>query len=286
MISAISPRTAAPPRSTEPVRDAARAPGSTPDPTCSRSRRTSPTGSARAMSHASRGARSSSAASCRAISIARAVARTVPPSLWIATMCAGLPARRAASARCCATTCSHPSAITSTAPTFGCPQYAASVSCVVVHVGAELAAAARYAAAPSRSARPRPRRAPRRPTNRSPSARRAGGCARRRGRPAGGSPGIRRARSCGRSRIPLVGRRLGEPRLVDRRLARATRSPRPRALSTLCVWTCAPGGISAVATPIGLPYLTTLAPSGIDLHRHFVAARNRLANGERHAGRR
>src|SRR5471030_2011464 len=41
------------------------------------------------------------------------------------------------------------------------------------------------------------------------------------------------------------------------------RSPRPRVLATLWVWTCAPGGIAAVATPIGLPYLTTFSPAGI-----------------------
>ena len=58
------------------------------------------------------------------------VVRTVPPSDWIAMISAGLPWRLAVAASVCATTCSHPSAMTSTAPTFGCPQYAASVSCV------------------------------------------------------------------------------------------------------------------------------------------------------------
>src|SRR5262249_15428968 len=43
----------------------------------------------------------------------------------------------------------------------------------------------------------------------------------------------------------------------------AARSPRPRALATLCVWTCAPGRISTVATPIELPYLITGAPGAI-----------------------
>src|SRR6185436_18310709 len=43
---------------------------------------------------------------------------------------AGLPAARAASTSISATTCSHPSATTSTAPTLGCAQYAASVVCV------------------------------------------------------------------------------------------------------------------------------------------------------------
>ena len=64
-----------------------------------------------------------------------AVARGVPPSPWIDTIADGLPAARADSASICATTCSHPSATTSTAPTFGCWQYAASVSCVVCMSG-------------------------------------------------------------------------------------------------------------------------------------------------------
>src|SRR5688500_16185011 len=42
-----------------------------------------------------------------------------------------------------------------------------------------------------------------------------------------------------------------------------TRSPRPRALETLWVWTCAPTGMSAVATPIGLPYFMTALPDAI-----------------------
>jgi hypothetical protein len=46
-----------------------------------------------------------------------------------------LPAWRADSASICATTCSQPSATTSTAPTFGCRQYAASVSWVICMSG-------------------------------------------------------------------------------------------------------------------------------------------------------
>src|SRR5262249_21917567 len=53
------------------------------------------------------------------------------------------------------------------------------------------------------------------------------------------------------------------------------RSPRPRSLDTLCVCTCAPDAMSAVAIPIELPYLTmeppvatafsaSLCPRGID----------------------
>ena len=42
---------------------------------------------------------------------------------------------------CCATTCSQPSAMTSTAPTLGCPQYAGERVVGDAHVGAELAAA-------------------------------------------------------------------------------------------------------------------------------------------------
>ena len=79
--------------------------------------------------------RDTDAASSRAMSIPFAVARSVPPSLWIATMYASLPARRASSASRCATTCSHPSATTMTAPTFGWRQYAASVSWVSARSG-------------------------------------------------------------------------------------------------------------------------------------------------------
>src|SRR5205085_5435225 len=41
------------------------------------------------------------------------------------------------------------------------------------------------------------------------------------------------------------------------------RSPRPRALATLCVCTCAPAAMFADAVPIGLPYLTTVSPARI-----------------------
>jgi len=69
--------------------------------------------------HQTRSTRLTSSDRLRAISIPRAVARTVPPSPWIETICAGLPACRAVSARYWATSCSQPSAITTTAPTFG-----------------------------------------------------------------------------------------------------------------------------------------------------------------------
>jgi len=39
------------------------------------------------------------------------------------------------------------------------------------------------------------------------------------------------------------------------------RSPRPRALATLCVCTWVPGAISDEALPIGLPYLMTRSPA-------------------------
>src|SRR5439155_17726910 len=40
------------------------------------------------------------------------------------------------------------------------------------------------------------------------------------------------------------------------------RSPRPLALATLCVCTCAPAAMCDDAVPIALPYLTTLSPAG------------------------
>src|SRR3954471_19986261 len=45
--------------------------------------------------------------------------------------------------------------------------------------------------------------------------------------------------------------------------SRPLRSPRPRALETLCVCTCAPAGISVIAIPIGLPYFITDDPAGM-----------------------
>ena len=55
---------------------------------------------------------------------------------------------------------------------------------------------------------------------------------------------------------------LGQPGAGHRPLDRA-RSPRPRLLATLCVWTCAPAAIGAVASPIGLPYLRIGSPAAI-----------------------
>src|SRR5262249_35005462 len=45
--------------------------------------------------------------------------------------------------------------------------------------------------------------------------------------------------------------------------SRLSRSPPPRALAPLCVCTCAPSGMSAVAVPIELPYLITDPPDGM-----------------------
>src|SRR5439155_12123817 len=47
----------------------------------------------------------------------------------------------------------------------------------------------------------------------------------------------------------------------DRRTA--CKSPRPRALATLCVCTWVPAAIGDEAVPIGLPYLTTTAPAAM-----------------------
>ena len=82
------------------------------------------------MSHHSRGTVESSAANRARSSRPRSIVRIVPPASWMAMISAGLPARRAAAASVCAMTCSHPSATTSTAPTLGWAQYAASVACV------------------------------------------------------------------------------------------------------------------------------------------------------------
>src|SRR3954462_3453969 len=101
---------------------------------------------------------------------------------------AGFPARRAESARYCATTCSHPSAITSTAPTLGWPQYAASVSWVRYMSGPSWPQPARGGSAAPPGA-PRRRPAPRRPTRRSRWGRRGDDCGRRRARPGAGNRG-------------------------------------------------------------------------------------------------
>jgi hypothetical protein len=87
------------------------------------------------MSQGVRSAPEIPSAIASAISVPRAIVAGVPPVAWMAIISVGFPARRPASASSCAMICSHPSATTSTAPTFGCPQYASSVSCVMPRSG-------------------------------------------------------------------------------------------------------------------------------------------------------
>ena len=68
------------------------------------------------------------------------------------------------------------------------------------------------------------------------------------------------ARRRSRHAVPRIVGRLGEPRLVDRGL-RVAADRRGRACSRRCA--CGrgrPAGMSAVATPMGLPYFTTARP--------------------------
>ena len=99
------------------------------------------------MPHHSRAIAAEVVGEARGQLVPLAMARGVPPSPWIETIADGLPAARADSASICATTCSQPSATTSTAPTFGCWQYAASVSCVTCMSGPSWPQPARWGSA-------------------------------------------------------------------------------------------------------------------------------------------
>ena len=220
------------------------------------------------------------------------VVRTVPPSDWMAMISAGLPWRLAVSASVCATTCSHPSAMTSTAPTFGMPAIRRERVVRHPHVRPELPASGevrqrhRHRRRRCGDALGDDRRADHRRHDEDVIAR-ADAAVRAAVAEEAGSRADRCRTSTDRpafSRSPRSSGGSAEPRQPAGGTP-AARSPRPRLLATLCVWTCAPAAMSAVARPIGLPYLITGSPAAIVAQRDLVARRDRLAHGQRRCRR-
>ena len=197
------------------------------------------------MSHHSRAdpAESSSARPAASSCLWRwpAACRPRPGSRRSPTACRRV---RADSASICATTCSQPSATTRTAPTFGCWQYAASVSCVTCMSGPSW---------------PQPARC---------------GSADRAGDGRGDAFGHdRRADDGGHDEdvIAHADAAVGTPEAVEARSAghdrfsgasARRRDPRGRARWRRCACARArPARYRRVAVPIGLPYLITGSPA-------------------------